>query len=200
MKLLQRPSRQLSIIICLCILACAFSKNLYMLCFMGAPLVREGKADLIPIYQMRKWESFSADDFCPQKLPSGVVAIHTDLQYCLYAKPRCDLVSFLLSMWRRAGRGFPAAAFSSVIQMCLPLWILAGGRGTFDQLWGESGPFLSGGGEGDGDYCHLEALRCWNAGGHPEVLSEEPAVSVWRPEVSLSPSVCRLSSWVIREH
>ena len=112
------------------------------------------------IYQMRKWESFSADDFCPQKLPSGVVAIHTDLQYCLYAKPRCDLVSFLLSMWRRAGRGFPAAAFSSVIQMCLPLWILAGGRGTFDQLWGESGPFLSGGGEGDGDYCHLEALRC----------------------------------------
>lgn len=28
-----------------------------MLCFMGAPLVREvGKADLIPIYQMRKWE------------------------------------------------------------------------------------------------------------------------------------------------
>lgn len=57
MKLLQRPSRQLSIIICLCILACAFWKNLYMLCFMGAPLVREvGKADLIPIYQMRKWE------------------------------------------------------------------------------------------------------------------------------------------------
>lgn len=70
MKLLQRPSRQLSIIICLCILACAFSKNLYMRYFIGAPLVREvGKADIIPIYQTRKQEqaeSFSVNYFVPE--------------------------------------------------------------------------------------------------------------------------------------
>lgn len=57
MELLQRPSRQLSIIICLCIQACAFSKNLERLCFIGAPLVREvRKTDIIPIYQMGKQE------------------------------------------------------------------------------------------------------------------------------------------------
>ena len=61
---------------------------------------------------------------------------------------------------------------------CAYLSGLAGGRGTFDQLWGESWLFLSCGGEGDGDCGHSEALRCWDAGGPPEVLSKELAVSV----------------------
>lgn len=110
MKLLQRRSRQLSIIICLCILACAFSKNLSVLCFIGTPLVREvKKADFIPICQMRKWEraeSFFVKDLSPEKSPSVIVAVHTNVNYCNYANPRCVLVSFSMSTWRRSGKGF----------------------------------------------------------------------------------------------
>lgn len=191
MKLLQRPSRQLSIIICLCILACAFSKNLYMLCFSGARLRREvGRADIIPTYQMRKQEgagSFFVNHFVPEGHPIVTVAVCTNFKYCNYPKPRCFLVSFFWYTGRRAGWDFKGK-HSVLSPTNLPAsldpggrerntWLTLGWRLTLRVVWRW----------GDGGCGQSETARRWHARCHPETLSQELSL-FGRPGVSPSPS------------
>lgn len=147
---------------------------------------------------MRKWESFSGWFLSPKATIRG--SCHTHRRFTILSLCKAQVWFGFLSTWA-CGEG---QAEGSQLQHSLLSYRCAFLSGSWQEgeelCWGESGPFLSGGGEGDGDCGHLEALRCWNAGGHPEYWARSQLSLFERPEVSLSPSVCRLSSWVIREH
>lgn len=105
MKLLQRPSRQLSIIICLCIQACSFSKKFGRALFYWSPSCERswGSRHLshLPNRKTGAGGILLCKLFCPWKSPSVIVAVHTNLKYCNYANPRCFLVSFFIYTGRK---------------------------------------------------------------------------------------------------